>query len=591
MFEERLYCGEITRTDIGKKVTVAGWVDRNRDLGGIVFIELRDVSGIVQIVFDSSVSAENTLLAESTRTEWVLLIKGEVRERSEDTVNPNVPNGDIEITADSIEILNKSQVTPFQVETRDNLNEEVRLKYRYIDLRREEMKDAMIKRHIFTQATRRYLTENRFIEIETPMLNRSTPEGARDFLVPSRINRGEFYALPQSPQLFKQILMIAGFDRYFQVVKCFRDEDLRNDRQPEFTQIDLELSFITPDMIMKIIEGLLKTAIFETTGLEVETPFPRLKYDDAMDRYGKDAPDTRFGLELVNCGDIFINSDFKVFSSAISTGGIVKGIAVNDSGRISRKMSDDYTEHVKIFGAKGLPMFRYTNGSFEGGIAKFLKDDEKAKIIERFNLDENAILFFSVDTEDIVNNTLANMRIKIAGDLGMIDEKKFNFLWVTDFPLFEFSQEDNRFYAKHHPFTSPAKEDIHLLDEYSVENYLKIKAVAYDVVLNGVEIGGGSMRINNPEMQSQMFRALGISDVEAAEKFSFLIDALKYGAPPHGGIALGLDRIMMLLLKKKSIREVIAFPKTQKGQCMMSMAPSSVSAHQLRELSLKVVEK
>lgn len=591
MFTERSYCGELTRDDAGKRVTISGWVDRKRDLGGVIFIELRDVSGILQAVFDSSDSKENADKADTVRSEYVVTISGVIRKRTEETVNPNVKTGDIEVVADSIEILNTALTPPFPVETRDTLSEEIRLKYRYIDLRREEMQESIIKRHLFTRAVREYLSDNRFIEIETPMLNKSTPEGARDFLVPSRVNPGEFYALPQSPQLFKQILMISGFDRYFQIVRCFRDEDLRNDRQPEFTQVDLELSFVTPDMIISIIEGLLKEALRKTSEVEIETPFPRMTYDEAMKRYGKDAPDTRFGLELSDCTDIFSDSDFKVFSSALENGGIIKGFAVNDGGRISRKMSDDYTEYVKIYGAGGFPMVRYTSGAFEGGISKFIKDDEKTKIIERFELKEDAIIFFSVDKEEIVNHTLGNMRIKIASDLGMIDESKFNFVWVTDFPLFEYSPDDERFYAKHHPFTSPHPEDIHLLKEYSHENFSKIRALAYDVVLNGVEIGGGSIRINQPEIQEQMLKALGISEEEASEKFSFLIDALKYGAPPHGGIALGLDRIMMLILNKNSIRDVIPFPKTQKGQCLMSNAPSGVDDKQLKELSLKVVER
>lgn len=591
MFSDRSYCGELNTGHADSEVTVAGWVDRNRDLGGILFIEVRDVSGIVQAVVDSSVSPELAVAAEKLRSEYVVLIKGKVRKRSAETINPNLVTGEIEIVAEDIKLLNKSNVPPFPIESRDNLNEEVRLKYRYLDMRREEMRDSMIKRHIFSHAARKYLSENRFIEIETPMLNKSTPEGARDFLVPSRINRGEFYALPQSPQLFKQILMVGGFDRYYQIVKCFRDEDLRNDRQPEFTQIDLEFSFITPDMIMNSVEELLRESVKAVTGKEIEIPFPRLTYDDAMERYGKDAPDTRFGLELKRCTDIFPESSFKVFSDGVKNGLIIKGFAVNDNGKISRKMSDDYAEHVKIYGAKGFPMVRYTSGAFEGGISKFLSDTEKTALVERFALNDNAIIFFSVDKEDIVNATLANMRLKVASDLNMIDTDKLNFLWVTGFPLFEYSEDDGRFYAKHHPFTAPDAEDLPLLDDYSIENYLKIKAQAYDVVLNGVEIGGGSVRINNSELQSKMFRALGITDEEAEVKFSFLIEALKYGAPPHGGLALGLDRIMMLLLKKRSIRDVIAFPKTQKGQCLMSQAPSPVDAAQLKELSIRVTER
>ncbi len=590
MFENRSYCGELKLSDSEKEVMVTGWVDRKRDLGGIIFLEIRDVSGVIQAVFDSSKSEENAKIADSTRSEYVVMVKGAIRKRSEDTINPELPTGQIEIEAESIEILNTSLVPPISVDVRDTVGEEARLKYRFLDLRRQDMQDALIKRHITMQATRRFLTDNRFIEIETPMLNKSTPEGARDFIVPSRTNRGEFYALPQSPQLFKQILMVSGFDRYFQIVKCFRDEDLRNDRQPEFTQIDMELSFVTPDMVMDIIEGLLKLIVKETLDKDIDTSFPRITYDEAMNRYGKDAPDTRFGLELVECSDIFKNSEFKVFSGALANGGIIKGIAVEDEGKLSRKMTDDYSNHVKIYGAGGFPMVRFRDGNFEGGISKFISDEEKEQLKARFNLEKTAVVFFACDRESIVFDTLGNMRKKIASDLDMIDENKLNFLWVTDFPLLEYDDNEKRFQAMHHPFTSPKAGQEAMLDNLTKENVKDLKAQAYDVVLNGVEIGGGSIRICSSEIQSKMFSALGISEEEAQVKFSFLLEALKYGAPPHGGIALGLDRVMMLLLKKNSIRDVIPFPKTQKGQCLMSGAPSDVSFDQLHELSLRVVE-
>ncbi|MDR3238016.1 MAG: aspartate--tRNA ligase [Spirochaetia bacterium] len=590
MYKHRAYCGELTVNDAGKDVLLAGWVDTKRDLGGIIFLEIRDVSGLVQAVFDSSKSADNARLADQTRSEYVVKLTGSVRLRSSDTVNPNIATGEIEVVADSIEILNTSKVPPFPLNTRDTISEEVRLRYRFLDLRREEMRDAIIQRSKVMQITRNYLSQNRFFEIETPILNKSTPEGARDFLVPSRINHGQFYALPQSPQIFKQILMVSGFDRYYQIAKCFRDEDLRNDRQPEFTQIDLEMSFVTQEMIMSLVEGLLRDIVYGVTGKEIEFPIAHLTYDEAMDRYGCDKPDTRFGLELKDCGDIFAESGFKVFSSALSSGGIVKGFAVEDEGRISRKMSDDYTEHVKIYGAKGFPMFRYKDGGFEGGISKFLSDEEKKAVIERFNLVNDAILFFSVDKPKIVNQTLANMRIKAARDLDMIDDNKLNFLWVTDFPLFEYSSEDKRFYSTHHPFTAPKDECLQMLDSIKPEDAGKVKAQAYDIVLNGSEIGGGSIRISSREIQSKIFELENIPEDEAKLKFSFLLEALQYGAPPHGGLALGLDRIMTLLLKRESIREIIAFPKTQKGQCLMSGAPSPVEREQLKELAIRVTE-
>ncbi|HPB82460.1 MAG TPA: aspartate--tRNA ligase, partial [Spirochaetota bacterium] len=480
---------------------------------------------------------------------------------------------------------------PFPLDSRESVSEDLRLKYRYLDLRRKEMRDAVIMRHRVMQETRKYLTENRFIEIETPMLNKSTPEGARDFLVPSRINRGMFFALPQSPQLFKQILMVAGFDRYFQIVKCFRDEDLRNDRQPEFTQIDLEMSFVTPDMVMGTIEGLLKRLVIEMTGKKIKDSFPRLTYDEAMSRFGKDAPDMRFGLELVECSDIFRESQFQVFTAALAARGIIKGMAVADEGKISRKMVDDYAEFVKIYRAKGMPWVRFRSGNFEGGISKFLSDTEKDALVKAFDLQGDMLVIFSSDRKNIVNDTLGNLRVKIARDLKLFDEDELNFLWVTDFPLLEYSEEEGRYYATHHPFTSPSRESIGLLDNLTPDNVGGIKAQAYDVVLNGVEIGGGSIRISDTVLQGKIFSVLGISDEEAKVKFSFLLEALKFGAPPHGGIALGLDRVLMIIMNKNSIRDVIPFPKTQRGQCPMSEAPSPVDDDQLKELSIKLVER
>ncbi len=589
MFEGRVYCGELRADDVDREVTLAGWLDTKRDLGGILFIELRDVSGIVQLVFDESHSRENVELADSARNEYTLMIKGKVRRRSEETINPDVPTGEIEVVADTIEILSESEVPPFPLDTRDQLSEEVRLKYRFIDLRRDEMKDAIIARHRSTQVTRSYLNDHRFLEIETPILNKSTPEGARDFLVPSRVNRGEFYALPQSPQLFKQILMISGYDRYYQVVRCFRDEDLRNDRQPEFTQVDLEMSFVTPDMVMETIEGLMIQIVREVSGREVDAGFSRMTYREAMDRYGCDAPDTRYDLAIKGCDDIFQNSSFRVFSAGLQQGHEIRGFTVQDHGALSRKMIDDYTDMVSIYGAKGFPNVRYTGSGFEGGIAKFLSGEEQKGLIDRFNLEEGSTIFFSVDRRHIVDHTLANMREKIASDLDLIDPDELAFVWVTDFPLFEKEHETGQLHAKHHPFTAPHPDDIHMIEEG--ENLENVRSLAYDIVLNGVEIGGGSIRIHRSSLQEKILGVLGIGKEEAHEKFSFLLDALKYGAPPHGGIALGLDRILMILLGRASIRDVIAFPKTQRGQCLMSDAPSGVTPGQLRELNLKVVER
>lgn len=592
MYQDRTYCGELTSGDVGRTVNLFGWVDRKRDLGGITFVELRDVTGLVQIVVNSAtVSEECRKSADRLRSEYCVRARGLVHRRQEETVNRELPTGEVEVIAESIEILNPSELPPFAIDFHESLAEEIRLKYRFLDLRRDEMRDAMILRHRVMQAARNYFTEKRFIEIETPMLNKSTPEGARDFLVPSRINKGMFYALPQSPQLFKQILMVSGFDRYFQIVKCFRDEDLRNDRQPEFTQIDLEMSFIDIPMIMEIIEGSLRVIVKAALGRDIDIPMKKITYDEAMMRFGKDAPDMRFGLELADVGDIFQNSQFNVFAATLASKGVIKCFAVPGGEAVSRKMIDEYGEFVKIYRAKGLSWSRFRGGNFDGGIAKYFSDDEKKSLIDKLHPGENSLLFFASDSSGVVNDSLGNLRLRVARDLGLIDEDALNFVWVTDFPLLEYSHEDGRYYSKHHPFTSPKLDHVKLLDTMTPDTVEDIKAQAYDIVLNGVEIGGGSIRIFNTDLQRKMFGVLGISEEEAKIKFSFLLDALKYGAPPHGGLALGLDRIMMILLKRQSIRDVIAFPKTQKGQCLMSEAPSPVAPEQLKELSITLVEK
>jgi aspartyl-tRNA synthetase len=592
MFNERMYCGEIRRSDAGRRLWCYGWVWRTRNLGGIIFVQLRDVSGFVQLVIDTSFSNTEVIeAAESLRSEYCIEVCGEVRVRAEKDINPNIPTGEVEIVAEKIRILSLSELPPIAVDEHENPSEDLRLKYRYLDLRRPDMQEAIIMRHRVCQVIRNNLSSKRFIEIETPMLNKSTPEGARDFLVPSRINNGMFYALPQSPQLFKQILMVAGFDRYFQIVKCFRDEDLRNDRQPEFTQVDLELSFVDPPMIMEIIEGVLVDIVRTVLGKEIAIPFERMTYDEAMARFGKDAPDLRFSLELRDVSDVFALSRFEAFSSNLKSGGNIKAMAVPEGSKISRKMIDEYGEFVKVYRAKGVFWARYKAGNFDGGIAKYFSDDEKNALVQKLSPSDDTLLLFVSDTKDVVNDALGNLRLRVGKDLGLINPDMLRFVWVTDFPLLEYSREDGRFYSKHHPFTSPRPEHWNMLDRLTPENVDDIKAQAYDIVLNGVEIGGGSIRIFNTELQRKMFRILGIGEEEAKIKFSFLLEALKYGAPPHGGIALGLDRIMMILLKRSSIRDVIAFPKTTRGQCLMSEAPSPVSEEQLRELSIRIFEK
>lgn len=579
------YCGELSASDEGKEVLLMGWIQSHRDHGGVIFIDLRDREGLVQIVFNPEISKEVHEIGEKLRDEWVIAVKGAVKRRSDETINPGLPTGEIEVFADDVRVLNTSKVIPFLIEDDINVDELIRLKYRYLDLRRSVMRDNIITRHKAVSATRNYLDSQNFLEIETPYLTKSTPEGARDFLVPSRLNLGQFYALPQSPQILKQTLMISGFDRYYQIVRCFRDEDLRADRQPEFTQIDLEMSFVNESDIRDTVEGMMKAVFKQAAGMDVETPFKRMKYDEAMLRYGTDKPDTRFGLELQDISEIFRESEFKVFSGALSKGGIIKALKVNGGGKeLSRKEIDDYTEDAKTLGAKGLAWIRVSEGEWQSPIIKFFSDNEKEGLQSALSLEDGDIVFFGADSSYIVNLVLSNLRLSLGERFGLIDKNRYEFLWVEEFPLLDYDENENRYTAMHHPFTSPFEEDIELLDKEPG----KVRSRAYDIVLNGVEIGGGSIRIFRKDIQEKLFSAIGLSQEEAESKFGFLLEALEFGAPPHGGIALGLDRIVMLIAGAGSIRDVIAFPKTQKGACPLTEAPSEVDIEQLLELGIKL---
>jgi aspartyl-tRNA synthetase len=586
-------CGELTDKNIGDKVTIVGWANKWRDHGGVVFIDLRDRSGLVQTVFSPEIDTDLHQAAHKIRNEYVVQVEGDVRERPEGTVNPNLPTGQVEIVVRKLTVLNECKPLPFMVEDDAEVSESLRYKHRYLDLRRPVIQQNMIIRHKATRAFREYLDSNDFIEIETPILTKSTPEGARDYLVASRTNPGHFFALPQSPQIFKQILMVSGLERYYQIVRCFRDEDLRADRQPEFTQIDLEMSFVDREDIMTIIEEMVKKVFRDAVNVDIEGSFQRLSYNDAMEKYGSDKPDLRFGLELKNVSDIVKDSSFKVFLDTVANGGIVKGLNAKGLAGYSRKDLDDLTKVVQGFGAKGMAWMKVKE-NIESPIAKFFPEETLNALRERFGAEEGDLLLFVADKPGVANECLAKLRSEMARRLDLVNSNEYKLVWITDFPLFEWNEDEKRYEAMHHPFTSPMKEDMEAFMSSDTVRangrspLQEVRARAYDLVLNGYEIGGGSIRIHEKKVQDRMFGLLNISPEEADAKFGFLLEALEYGAPPHGGIALGLDRLVMILAGANSIRDVIAFPKTQKAVCPLSNAPSEVDAKQLKELSIKL---
>lgn len=578
-------CGELNESDIDQNVTLNGWVAKRRNLGGLIFVDLRDKTGITQVVFNEDVPKELFETADSLRSEYVIGIKGVVKERS--SKNDNLTTGGIEVFANDMTIYSEAETPPIYVKDDDNVDDNLRLKYRYLDLRKKQMQQNLTLRHKVVKCARDYFDDNDFTEIETPMLIKPTPEGARDYLVPSRVQPGKFYALPQSPQMFKQLLMVSGTDRYMQIAKCFRDEDLRADRQPEFTQIDLEMSFVDQDDVIEVQEGFLKKVLKDVKGLDIETPFPRLKYKEAMERFGSDKPDTRFGFELKSLNETVKNCDFKVFTDALASGGDVRGICINDaSDKFSRKNLDKIINETKHYGAKGVVWIRVDENGINSSVNKFFSEDEFKQIADVFSAKANDLILIVSDKPKIVFDSLGFLRRHMASKLELLNDNIFNFLWVTDFPLFEGDDETGEMKSMHHPFTQPKLEEVDLLDT----DPLKVNANAYDIVLNGVELGGGSIRIHDKDLQAKMFNVLGLTDEECEEKFGFLIEAFKYGVPPHAGLAYGLDRLVMLLIGESSIREVIAFPKNQNAECMVSEAPAIAPQEQLKELGIKIDE-
>ncbi|HCZ1532906.1 TPA: aspartate--tRNA ligase [Staphylococcus aureus] len=586
MSKRTTYCGLVTEAFLGQEITLKGWVNNRRDLGGLIFVDLRDREGIVQVVFNPAFSEEALKIAETVRSEYVVEVQGTVTKRDPETVNPKIKTGQVEVQVTNIKVINKSETPPFSInEENVNVDENIRLKYRYLDLRRQELAQTFKMRRQITRSIRQYLDDEGFFDIETPVLTKSTPEGARDYLVPSRVHDGEFYALPQSPQLFKQLLMISGFDKYYQIVKCFRDEDLRADRQPEFTQVDIEMSFVDQEDVMQMGEEMLKKVVKEVKGVEINGAFPRMTYKEAMRRYGSDKPDTRFEMELIDVSQLGRDMDFKVFKDTVENDGEIKAIVAKGAAeQYTRKDMDALTEFVNIYGAKGLAWVKVVEDGLTGPIGRFFETENVETLLTLTGAEAGDLVMFVADKPNVVAQSLGALRVKLAKELGLIDETKLNFLWVTDWPLLEYDEDAKRYVAAHHPFTSPKEADIAKLGTAPEE----AEANAYDIVLNGYELGGGSIRIHDGELQEKMFEVLGFTKEQAQEQFGFLLDAFKYGAPPHGGIALGLDRLVMLLTNRTNLRDTIAFPKTASATCLLTNAPGEVSDKQLEELSLRI---